>query len=513
VKCKTAALSTLKNNITQHLDFSRLTFYFLRNHQAISMKIKFIVFLIFFIFFLYSGVNASPEWIQVAGVVHVQTDFDGTGHYALDQLVSMAKKRGLGVLITADHDLQALEYGLPPFRNIIKKREERKSVIEAGPEKFLARIDRVNKMQKDVLVIPGVQSSPFYYWTGSVSGKDLTAHDYRKELLLVGMRLPEDYRGLPLLHNGFSTRYTKAMLSRSLMFLAGLMLAAYLVLHKGVVKNIGVIISILFVGMLINHHPFQSSRFDPYHGDQGIKPFQELIDYVKERNGHVFWLHPESNYAVNGVRLGPATLITKHYIDDLIASKGYTGFEALYGDNITATDPGKHWDQILSAYCRGDRDRPVWGISGADFHGGGNEKIDTFQTIFLVRHKTEKAILEALSEGRFYAVLKSSTRLSLDRFQVIDNQTGSTAISGQELDLLGYPLVEGRLSASDGSRRMISVLLSRGGEIMESFKGETPLEFHFVDQDQRAGKTFYRLDVSGRGVGKLLSSPIFVSKK
>jgi len=71
--------------------------------------------------------------------------------------------------------------------------------------------------------------------------------------------------------------------------------------------------------------------------------------------------------------------------------------------------------------------------------------------------------------------------------------------------------VEGRLSTSDGSRRMVNVSLIRGGEIMESFKGETPLEFHFVDQDQRAGKMFYRLDVRGRGAGRLLSNPIFVN--
>lgn len=476
------------------------------------MKIKFIIALILFIFFLYGSVNAAQEWMQVPGVIHVHTDFDGAGQYSLEQLVSQAKKKGLGVLITADHDLQVMEYGLPPFRNIIKKREERGSVIKAGPEKFLARIDRVNKMQNDVLVIPGVQSSPFYFWTGSPFKGDLTANDYRKELLLVGMQSAEDYRGLPILHNGFSTRYTRKILPRSLIFLAGLVLAVYLVIHKGVIKIIGVIISILFVGMLINYHPFQSSRFDPYRGDQGIKPFQDLIDYVKERNGHVFWLHPESNYAVNGVQLGPVTLITKHYPDDLIASKGYTGFEALYGDNITATDPGKHWDQILSAYCRGDRDRPVWGISGADFHGGSNENIDTFQTIFLVRHKTEEAIMKALSEGRFYAVLKGSTRLSLDRFRVRDNKTGNAAILGQELDLQGDPLVEGRLSASDNGRYAVKVSLIRGGEVMEYFEGETPLEFYFVDQDYGDGKTFYRLDVRG-AAGRLLSNPIFVSKK
>jgi len=119
--------------------------------------------------------------------------------------------------------------------------------------------------------------------------------------------------------------------------------------------------------------------------------------------------------------------------------------------------------------------------------------------------------MDALSKGRFYAVHKGSTRLLLDRFQVRDNKTGNAAILGQELDLQGYPLVEGRLSASDGSRRMVDVSLIRGGAIMESFKGETPLEFHFVDQDQRAGKMFYRLDVRGRGVGRLLSNPIFVN--
>jgi len=115
-------------------------------------------------------------------------------------------------------------------------------------------------------------------------GEGLTAHDYRKELLLIGLQRPEDYRGLPLLHNGLSTRYTKCMLPQSLIFLSGLFLSAYLVTHKGIMRVLGGIIIILSIGLLVNHHPFQSSRFDPYHGDQGIKPFQELIDYVQARS-------------------------------------------------------------------------------------------------------------------------------------------------------------------------------------------------------------------------------------
>ena len=468
-----------------------------------------------FVFFLSFGIATAQEFYQLPGVIHVQTMFDGAGHYSLEQLVPMAKEKGMEILIMADHDLQVMEYGLPPFRNLIKKREERGSVIKMGPEKFLARIERVNRSQNDVLVIPSVQSSPFYYWTGSPFKGNLTAHDYRKELLLVGMQSPEDYRGLPLLHSGFSTRYTKKMLPQSLILLAGLVLSIYLIIHKGVLRIVGGIIGMFSIGLLINHHPFQSSLFDPYHGDQGIKPFQELIDYVNARNGHVFWLHPESNYAVNGVQVGPATLITKHYPGDLIASQGYTGFEAIYGDNITATDPGKHWDRALIEYCQRNRDRPAWGISGADFHGDRNEEIDEFQTIFLVRHKTVEAILETLSKGRLYAIRKgNNSRLSLDQFQVADKKTGNTAILGQDLVLHEAPVVvEGRLSAADNGRYLVKISLIRGGEALESFEGKTPLAFHFVDQDYHPGKTYYRLDARGQGVGRLLSNPIFVSKK
>lgn len=456
--------------------------------------------------------TAAQEWLQIPGVIHVQTSFDGTGTYSPDQLISMAKEKGIQVLIPADHDLQVMEYGLFPFRNFIKKREERDSVIKIGPQKFLAQIDQANKNQKDVLIIPGVQSSPFYYWTGNPFKGDLTANGYRKELLLIGLQSPEDYRDLPLLHNGFSTRYIKKMLPQSLILLAAFILSVYLTIQKGVLRIMGAIICIASLGLLIDHHPFQSSLYDPYHGDQGIGPFQELIDYVNQQGGQVFWLHPESNFAVNGVQLGPARFVTKHYADDLIKSKGYTGFEALYGDRTTLADPGKHWDQVLMEYCKGNRDRPAWGISGADFHGSRNEKIDEFQTIFLVKHKSKEAILDALSLGRFYAVRKGkNSTLSLDQFKVVDKKTGKTAIAGQNLVLQVACLVEGRLSAADNGHYKVQASLIRSGEIVETFKGQTPLKFHFENQEPKSGKTFYRLDVRSHEAGRLLSNPIFVS--
>ena len=477
------------------------------------MRFKLFGVLLFILFFYASGRATAQEFSQLSGVIHIHTAFS-SGHYSIEELVAKAKEKGLEVLVLTDHDLVAMEYGIFPFRNLIKKREERKSVLKLGPEKYLTEIARVNRRQQDVLVIPGVQSSPFYYWTGSFFKGNLTAHDYQKELLLIGMQAPADYRRLPLLHQGFSTRYVKELLPRCLFFGAAFFLAIYLFFQKGILRVTGGLIGIFSLFFLSNHHPFQSSRFDPYHGDQGIAPYQELIDYVNKRKGLVFWAHPESNFATTGVRLGPVKLITQKHPDDLISSHNYTGFSAIYGDNITATDPGRHWDQVLSEYCSDERARPIWGIAGADFHGKSKEeKLDTFQTIFLVRSKTIEEVFEALARGRVYAIEKGvGARLSLDQFQVQDQKGGNSAIMGEELKVHGFPVISIKLSASDSGSYPVKVSLIRRGKPIRSFEGKTPLEFKFMDQDDWGGKTFYRLDALGRGAGRLVSNPIFVVK-
>ena len=308
---------------------------------------------------------AAAELIQVPGVIHVHTTFS-SGSHSLDELVNMAKEKGINVLIPTDHDLVVMEYGLFPLRNLIKKRIERNSVIKMGPEKYLAAIKQINDTQDDVIVIPGVQSSPFYYWTGNPFEGNLTAHGYRKEVLIIGMTDPEDYRNLPLPHRGFSTNHITTYIPQVIVFFISLILGVYLYFQKGTYRFFGIGIGFLSILLMINHHPFQSSKYDPYYGDQGIQPFQDLIDYVQNRNGLTFWAHPESKYAREGVGIGPVTLQTKPYPDALLESKNYTGFVAIYGENTTADAPGKQWDQVLLEYCEGKREQPVWIISGAD---------------------------------------------------------------------------------------------------------------------------------------------------
>ena len=466
------------------------------------------------LFGLGGGRASAAEYMQLPGVIHVHSTVS-SGKYSIGELVVRAKNKGLEVLILTDHDQVVMEYGLFPFRNLIKKREERQSILTTGPENYLAEIERLNRQQQSVLIFPGVQSSPFYYWTGNPFGKGLTAHDFRKEMLIVGMSNPDDYYDLPLLHGRSSTRYVKDLWAGFLFFLAAFLLSIYLIYQKGRLRVCGILIAIFSLALMVDQHPFKSSRFDAYHGDQGEAPFQDVIDYARSRGGMVFWAHPESNYSKNGVEMGSVKLMTEHYPDALIQSENYTGFAAMYGDSITATKAGMHWDRVLMDYCSGNRPEPVWGIAGSDFHvEGDGVDLDTFQTVFLVENKGREDVLTALQRGRIYAVRKTAGfRLSLDQLQIMDDETGTRATLGEELRVGRSAVVEGRLSATDGGHYSVAVSIIRGGKPNWFFEGETPLKFQLVDPDQWSGKTFYRLDVRGKAAGRLLSNPIFVVRK
>ena len=472
---------------------------------------------LFWIFFFVASALHAPcdadEFIQLPGIIHVHSTFS-SGHYSLEELVEKAKQTGIEVLILTDHDWVVMEYGLFPFRNLIKKREERNSVLIMGPENYLSAISTLNQNQKDVMVIPGVQSSPFYYWTGSPFKGTLTAHEYRKELLVIGMKHPKDYENLPVLHRGFSTRYLNLFLPRGIVLFCAFLLSIYLFFQKGLLKGIGVFTGLFSLMLLINHLPFQGSRFDPYHGDRGILPFQELIDYVRKHKGLVFWAHPESQYTKAGIPMGSVLMTTQPYPDALLEAKNYTGFSAIYGDESTAAEPGKQWDQVLNNFCRDKRKRPPWAISGSDFHvEQSSVELDTFQTIFLVRQKTIAAVLESLAKGRVYTVQKSNgIRLILDRFEIGSKDADKFAFMGSGIKLSGTPIVRINIASSDGAAHAVDVSLIRGGKQVKSFTGVTPLEILFEDHTPWSGKTFYRLDAKGETVGRLISNPIFAMK-
>ena len=452
----------------------------------------------------------AKEYTQIAGLIDLRTDYSD-GELNLESLVILADARDFHLLFINDHDRLAMEYGLSPLRNILKKRVELNSINKGGAENYLNGIREVQEKYPDMILIPGSETAPFYYWTGSYLENNLTAHNHERRILIVGLEKPEDYRALPILHNGFSTKYLNFFLPKILIFTIPFILGLILLKWKGYYRIAGIVISALSLLFLINTDPLRSSPFDQYHGDQGIGPHQLVIDYVNSKGGLTFWNYPETNSGVR--KMGPISVSTPPYPQVLRQSIGYTGFAALYGDNIKATEPGGVWDRVLLEYCEGERERPVWGISTADFHedGGAGEKLGNYPTVFLVKEKTKKEILSAMRAGRMYACrAKYPQRLVLDEFSVRGSGSETGATLGDEILLREHPRIRISLSLKEATDKGVKVRLIRSGHLIEVFEGSLPMEIDYEDKYYRPGEKIYdRIDA--RGEGALVSNPIFVT--
>lgn len=453
---------------------------------------------------------ANSQFKQVPGLIDLRTPFSD-GEHDLDFLVNLARKRGFEVLVLNDHERMAMEYGVFPLRNIIKKKVEKPSVNLIGAQKYLDEVARVNSKYPDMLVIPGVETAPFYYWSGNPFTKGLTAHDWEKHILVMGLEKADDIAALPALHNKTASAYNSRQISLILVFLSVAILGLFIVRWKNF-RFIGLILIVSGGAFSLNAALFNSSQFDQYHGEQGIAPYQRLIDYVNDKGGVTFWNHPETRTGI-----GKKDIIrveTKPYPEVLNDSKEYTGFATLYGDLITAIEPGNKWDKVLLEYCNGQRTKPVWGISTADYHGEGEsgEELGNFATIFLMKQLTSDAVYNALKNGKMYTTQGAyHKRGILSEFSIFDKDRGISAVSGDELPLTQPATIKIKVHAYDGGAYKAKVRLIRDGELAKSYTNTTPFTIEFEDSYFSKGKkSFYRVFISG-DMGRIVSNPIFVT--
>ncbi|MBT3312968.1 MAG: hypothetical protein HN379_13370, partial [Desulfobacteraceae bacterium] len=242
------------------------------------------------------------EYQQVAGLIDLRTTFSD-GDLDPYLLVKLAEKRGFEAVFINDHDRLVMEYGLFPFPHVIKKKKELNSINKGGAEEFLQGIKKAKQKFPDMIVIPGSETVSYYYWTGSYFKNNLTANDHEKRILTIGMDEPDDYENLPILHNGFSTRYIKPVIFPLILFLISFIFGVFLFRGRGFLKAAGLVISLFSLLLIINTNPFRSSPFDQYMGDIGVKPYQLLIDYVSAKEGMTIWNYPETKSGKR--KLGP----------------------------------------------------------------------------------------------------------------------------------------------------------------------------------------------------------------
>ncbi|MFC1866703.1 hypothetical protein ACFL0H_01005 [Thermodesulfobacteriota bacterium] len=445
--------------------------------------------------------------MAVPGLIDLRSTYSDGAH-SIEELVQIARSRGFKLLFINDHDRIAIAYGVPPFRNIFRYKKEFPSILTHGAKRFLQEIDRVSKTYPDMIIIPGSETSAYYYWTGSYFKDDLTAHDYDKRIIILNFNDPDDYNHMPNLHNKSSLRYLARLLPSTLIFLCPLFIGIFLMTWKGLSRIIGLFFVIVSILAILNDNPFRSSMFTQYDGNQGIAPYQELIEYVNERGGFTFWNYPEQK---SGVRKhGSIQVHTPPYPQALHQSRNYAGFAAIYGAYTKATKPGREWDRVLNEYCRGERERPPWGISTADFHEDGRLglKLGAFPTTFLIKEFSKKAVLEAMEKGRMYCSRgDSETWPKLDQF-TISGGGGQKSFMGETLITAQYPLVKFKISYGTKNPRFMNVFLIRGGEVIKKIKEKSPLELEYLDKDIPEGKkTYYRIMDSKE---HLTSNPIFV---
>lgn len=481
------------------------------------------------------GVSSAPlerAFLQVKGAFHGHTTFS-TGALSLEGILHEARREGIEAVILSDNLLLRFEYGLFPFRGLVKKVVEKPSILKMGVERYLQAIEAAQARFPGVILIPGVEVIPYYYWTGSPFTRGLTLWDAQKNLLVVGLSQPEAYDQLPAIGNGCwildvrcftpSTLLKLAMavvaMGGGLLFLRTRREQAVRLKHftLKVQKRYRLPGWVAFgIGVLLGLEAFATQGLTPYRGNLGIEPYQRLIDSVRGKGGMVFWSFPEAR-DFKRERFGPlgtVTVRTEPYPEALLQSQGYTGFGALYQDNVTVTEPGGVWDRLLLEYTEGRRREPTWGIGELGYHGPPKRLGDVL-TVFLVPERSREGVLAALKAGRFYSISPlPDYHLILEDFAIGQEGRGEKARMGEELQVKGEGsiVIHLKVSSSDGKKVPFTGRLIRSGRVLRALEGRTPLDEVLSAEPPLSGRReFFRIELLTPH--RLLSNPIFVRRR
>lgn len=469
-------------------------------------------------------VEAAPLR-PLPALLHAHSTFS-TGDLPLDRLVTDAQRQGLEAILLTENYLLRVQYGLWPFRAATRLTQEEPSVLSQGVETYLAHVSEVRRRFPAMVIVPGVEVNAHYYWTGSPFTGDLTNHDFEKKLHVFGVEDPAALKRLPITGNPYLRRYTAwsvVDVLPGLLIFPGLWLilvgrrrrrrlGGVMVVKRERRWLAGGTLCVLGAVAVIRAFPFTQDPWSPYSPDPDPTIYQALIDQVESQGGITVWSFPEARDSSDHSVLGFTVRVrTDPYPDDLAQTFRYTAFGGIYEDTTRVTAPGALWDYILGKYLAGERSRPPWAVGESGFHGyvAGKRPVNV-QTIFLVRDKSEAAILESFRAGRMYALSRTlEYGLVLQDFSV--HQGAAEAISGETLGASGNQPLEVRIkvSASDGGEYPIRAILVGNGKVVNAWTSTTP--FNVVHQDPPQGApSYFRLEVRGPVPHQVLTNPIFV---
>ena len=465
-----------------------------------------------FVFWLVLAFPSSSFaiYIQLDTVADVKTNFS-EGCASIKDIGNQSERLGIDAVIFGDYARNSIEFGAKPFERIFKNATKGPSVLGRGASGFISEVNDNDRQIKETILIPGVETIPFYFWSGSNYDKNLTAHNWDKHLMVIGLPTAQEYEQLPLQNSNLSSKYTDSLL-KHFAILVFLFMVSVVPVYKGYARILTVPLMVLLLLLTINNHPFRSSPFDAYHGDQGMQPYQNMIDYANSNGAMVFWNHMEPISSIR--KHGTTSLATVPYPDDLLKTKNYTGFQVVGDHPIQQAEAGQQWDQVLMEYLQGQREQPVWGYGGNNYlcEEQNGDRLGSVRTIVLVREKNRDTLLDAIRKGRMYSVRQvDDNRLSLDEFLVEDQKTGQQATLGQELTSTDFPAVKIKLRSIKGGNKTARIQVIRNGILVKQENVSLPYELTWRDVgNDQEGRAYYRIKASVNSMDHLVSNPIFV---
>ncbi|OGX23091.1 MAG: hypothetical protein A3K54_04505 [Omnitrophica WOR_2 bacterium RBG_13_44_8] len=457
---------------------------------------------------------AQEKYLPYPGIIHIHSSVSEEGIYPPARLVSLARDKGIKILIFSDYFLRRWEYGLPPFSNILKIRREEKSVVTYGVRRYWEDFKKIKEEFPDMLILEGVELSPFYWWSGNPFKKNFSLRDWNINLLVVGLKKYQDYARLPVIGNRYILPRLKDIPHLSVCLLLVILGISLLKKQRKIPGYIFTVAGILF---FLHLFPFSSSRYNLYYGNKKYRPYQDLIDYVREKGGLVFWSYPEITGQALGRRLAAINFYTLTYPESLVLTSGYTGF----GVNMLPGTPHNlilaegQWDKVLTGYCAGKRSQPVWVIGEAECRD--ERQVGPIQNIFFLPKFSEEYAYEALRKGRLYVRYYSGNQInvSLEDFRIQDSENITrSAFMGDEIAIRGKPQlrIKGNYTVKPLEDLRLEVI--RNGKIIKSFvfkdEGVFDLEFQDDSPDVSSKKSYYRLNFFAGEKIILVTNPIFI---
>jgi len=489
--------------------------------------------------------QANDKYIRLKTGIHFDSKVSG-GKYDLVELGAIIDRSDLDVAIITDHDNMKVSYGIAPFQNLLKYSIEENSIGTFGVKNYLNLIDQIDETFKDVIIMPGVEAVPFYYWQGSPMNENLRLENWHTHLLVFGMNSADDYQNLPSLANGIGYQSPSGHLFKYIatyfMYFSTCLLAIVLFLislfsiirrkttldiarihrksYRYRMSWIALILTVVFGIYLHSEFPFLPRLYDQYHDNQGAGPFQRLIDYVNEKNGLVFWAHPEVSHTEErtvNIPLVPQKIIieTESYPQLISQTTDYTGFAVFWEGFKVIGKPGGIWDLVLTEYCNGFRKKPVWGIGELDFEEANDLSLVTETNTFVfAKEKSQKGVIDAYRAGRMYATRGyAGNKIVLEDFSAYDMRTGKNAFIGETLPLSQPPVVlHIRMKALENLKSAQTVLLFRGNVCIQRFRLSNLIDEWFVDENPPKDQMFYYRIYLGETWQTLVTNPIFVKR-